>query len=135
MDLFKRFCPVLCLALALSCGLQATADGAEGTKYLTIDQYMSWEQAARARISPDGAKILYTRSAVDVMEDRWVPAIWVMEADGSGKRFVANGGGAQWSTDSKNIAYVARGAEGKPQIFRYAADGGGRPARGRNAAA
>jgi Tol biopolymer transport system component len=35
----------------------------------------------------------------------------------------------KWSPDSRWIAYVANGSDGRPAIYRTRADGGGRPAR------
>jgi Tol biopolymer transport system component len=54
------------------------------------------------RFSPDGRRIVFARSAKQYVYD-----LWVMNADGSGQRRLAAGGGAPaWSPDSRRIAYV-----------------------------
>ena len=43
------------------------------------------------RFTPDGKSIVFTREWVNKMEDRWDSEIWIMNADGSKKRFLARG--------------------------------------------
>ena len=57
------------------------------------------------RFSPDGRRIVFTRSPKQYMYEPWV-----MNADGSGQRRLAAGGSAPaWSPDSRRIAYVTAG--------------------------
>ena len=54
------------------------------------------------RFSPDGRRIVFSRSPKQYMYD-----LWVMNADGSGQRRLAAGGSVPaWSPDSRRIAYV-----------------------------
>ncbi len=101
-------------ALWLGAGVYANSD------VLTAKHWLNWERAADARIAPDGDTILYTRSRVDAMKDRWAREIWAMDLDGGRHRFVTNGSGVQWSPSGDRIAYIAADSDGKPQIFvRY----------------
>ena len=84
---------------------------------LTVDHFMDFERVGDPQISPDGSQIVYTRSRVDKMADRWESELWVMNADGSRKRFLLKGSGATWSPDGARIAYMAPAAPGGPQIF------------------
>ncbi|MEU0553892.1 hypothetical protein [Dactylosporangium sp. NPDC006015] len=73
------------------------------------------EVNARPRFNPDGTKLAYLHNNT----------VWVMNADGSGKRQVSDrvSGGASWSPDGKWIAYAALSCTGGPGVFRVAADG------------
>ncbi len=51
------------------------------------------------------------------MNDRWRTSLWIMNADGTHDRFLADGSGAQWSPDGKRIAYVAEGKPAGDKIF------------------
>ena len=50
--------------------------------------------------SPNKEKIAFTRSVNNVL------SIWVINADGSGERRLADGGGAVWSPDGSRLAFV-----------------------------
>ncbi len=89
----------------------------EGANSLTVADYLDLERVADPQVSPDGTKILYTRSWVDRMEDRWQSAIWIMDADGSRNRFLTKGSRARWSADGTRIAYLAEGEPSGTQIF------------------
>ena len=38
---------------------------------LTTEHYLNWERVSDAQISPDGSRIVYTRQAVNQLEDKW----------------------------------------------------------------
>jgi dipeptidyl aminopeptidase/acylaminoacyl peptidase len=84
---------------------------------LAIAKYLDYETVGDPRISPDGSQLVYTRRHVDVMNDRWKSSLWIMNADGSRNRFLAEGSGAVWSPDGRRIAYLADGEPKGSQIF------------------
>lgn len=84
---------------------------------LTVNHYLNWERVSDPQISPDGSTIVYTRSYVNQMEDRWESELWVMNADGSKHRFLAKGSSPRWSPDGTRIAYLAQGEPKGTQIF------------------
>ena len=71
---------------------------------LTVNHYLDWEQVAEPQISPDGARIVYTRRWVNKVDDRWDAGLWIMNADGSKNRFLVKGSNARWSPDGTRIA-------------------------------
>jgi dipeptidyl aminopeptidase/acylaminoacyl peptidase len=91
---------------------------ATGDTLLTVAHYLDLEQVGDPQVSPDGKTIVYTRSWVDKINDRWESSVWIMNADGSKNRFLLKGGGAIWSPDGSRIAYIGE-AQGltHPQIF------------------
>jgi dipeptidyl aminopeptidase/acylaminoacyl peptidase len=84
---------------------------------LTNDHYFDFERASNAQISPDGARIVYTRQQANKIEDRWDSSLWIMNADGSQHRFLSKGSDPRWSSDGKRILYIADGEPRGPQIF------------------
>ena len=87
------------------------------TKKLTLEMYLDLESVSNPQISPDGARIVYTRGWVDKMNDRRESSIWIMNADGSKNHFLVDGSGPLWSPDGTRIAYTARGEPEGSQIF------------------
>ena len=84
---------------------------------LTVDHFLDMERVGSPQISPDGSQIVFTRSRVDKMADRWQSELWIMNADGSRKRFLTKGSGPRWSPDGTRIAYLAPADPGEAQIF------------------
>jgi dipeptidyl aminopeptidase/acylaminoacyl peptidase len=84
---------------------------------LTNDHYFDLERLSNAQISPDGARIVYTRQQANKIEDRWDSSLWIMNADGSQHRFLTKGSDPRWSSDGKRILYIADGEPRGPQIF------------------
>jgi dipeptidyl aminopeptidase/acylaminoacyl peptidase len=84
---------------------------------LTVNHYLDYETVGEARISPDGKQVIYTRRWVDKQRDQWETALWIVNADGSGNRFLTKGANAVWSPDGMRIAYLADGEPRGSQIF------------------
>jgi dipeptidyl aminopeptidase/acylaminoacyl peptidase len=63
------------------------------------------------------------------LEDKWEPALWIVEADGTRNRFFAKGSGARWSPDSRRVLYIAEDAAARPQINVRWVDADGPPSQ------
>ena len=84
---------------------------------LTLDLYTRVEGVGSPSISPNGTTILYTRSFVDMQNDGRRSELWMMNADGTRKRKLMDGGSPSWSPDGTRIAYVTQGEPSGAQIF------------------
>ena len=112
--------PALALAAALATPAPATAQaggGDDGSRTLSLDMYLDWERVADPQISPDGSRIVYTRSWVDKLNDKWESSLWIMNPDGSRNRHLVEGSEGLWSPDGTRIAYLADGEPEGTQIF------------------
>jgi len=99
---------ILIAAISVGAGVApARAQETFSPNRLTTDHYFDLERITDAQISPDGTRVVYTRSQVNRLEDKWEPSIWIVNADGSQNRFLTKGGGARWSPDSKRLLYTA----------------------------
>ena len=79
------------------------------------------------RVSPDGKRVVYVVTSVDVEADRNTSAIWIARLDGQERpRQFTQGPNAQtpaWSPDGSSLAFVANRGEGG-QLFVAPFDGG-----------
>ena len=114
-----RFVAAWALALAFALPLSAPAAAQEtpSATLLTTQHYLDWERVSDAQISPDGQRIVYTREAVNKIEDRWDSAIWIVNADGSQNRFLLKGSNPRWASDGKRLLYLADGEPRGTQVF------------------
>ena len=76
--------------------------------------------AADPQISPDGQRIVYARTFMDIMKDHRRSNLWIINRDGSGHRPLTTGnqndGSARWSPDGTRLVYISS-ADGPAQIY------------------
>jgi dipeptidyl aminopeptidase/acylaminoacyl peptidase len=84
---------------------------------LVVSDYLDLEDVSDPQISPDGSRVLYTREWVDRQNDERASAVWIIDADGAGNRFLTEGSNARWSPDGERILFIANDDNEKPQIF------------------
>jgi hypothetical protein len=73
---------VLLAAIASLAAITAAAQETPSPTRLTNDHYFDLERVSDAQISPDGARVVYTRDQVNKIEDRWDSSLWIMNSDG-----------------------------------------------------
>ncbi|HEY2153003.1 MAG TPA: S9 family peptidase [Vicinamibacterales bacterium] len=117
---------VLSVALAGG-GVGLIAQETRSSTLLTTEHYLDWERVSDAQISPDGSRIVYTRQAVNKLEDKWESSLWIMNADGSQHRFLVKGTAARWSPDGKRLMFSAEGEPKGAQLFVRWIDAEGPP--------
>ena len=108
---------VAAIAAALVAGAALQAQETRSSTLLTTEHWLDWERVSDAQISPDGSRIVYTRQAVNKLEDKWESALWILNADGSQQRFLVKGQNARWSPDGKRLMYLAEGEPKGTQLF------------------
>ena len=98
-------------ALPLVAAAFMTNAAADDNTFLNSDVF-ELEIAADPQISPDGSRIAYARRSMDIMTDRAVSNIWIINADGRNHRPLLTGtrsfGGQTWSPDGDRLAYVTK---------------------------
>lgn len=84
--------------------------------------------ATDPQISPDGSRVAYVRMTADIMTDRELATIWLVDvATGRQTPLVAGKGShrsPRWSPDGKRLAYVSSEGEGVPQLHVLWLDSG-----------
>ena len=98
------------LSLSLSLSLLATVVIANDGIFKNTDIF-ELELAADPQISPDGSRIAYVRRSMDIMSDRSVSNIWIIDTDGDNHRPLLSGArdydSPRWSPSGDRIAYVS----------------------------
>ena len=93
--------------------------GADDKTFKNIDIF-ELEVATDTQISPDGSRIAYSRSSNDIMSDRSVSNIWIVDANGENHRPLMSGAESysspRWSPSGDRIAFVASVGERGSQI-------------------
>ena len=108
------------------------------TRKPTVDDFVDLVQVSAPRISPDGQRVLFTKSEIKKWTDnKRVQTIWIANADGSDtQQFLGSDKdrGAQWAPDGRHVAFLSTrdqqpasagaGGDNGPQIWLIRADGG-----------
>lgn len=114
-------------ALLVAAGLAAGEAAAQTTDQpgqITLDMYFDYRTASSPQISPDGEQVVYSLNHIDKKHDSRESDLWIMNADGSSRRFLVDGGSPRWSPSGDRLAYVASGDPDGAQIFvRHMDDG------------
>ncbi|MCC5932588.1 MAG: S9 family peptidase [Cyclobacteriaceae bacterium] len=115
MNIFQRLS--LVLALLLLSYQHSLSGDKPALQYMDIFEL---QYATNPQISPDGRSIVYIRNHFDLMTDRRITNLWMIDYDGQNHYALTSGkkshGSASWSPDGKRLAYVSS-EDGSAQIF------------------
>lgn len=84
---------------------------AQAKRAVTLDDVIDLVQVSAARISPDGSRVLFTRSEIKEWKDnKRVATIWIANTDGSNQyQFLGSDKdrAPQWSPDGNQVAFLS----------------------------
>ena len=128
LPVFRFALVMFCATLALSAVPPALAQPAAP---FTINDLIALERLSEPAVSPDGARIVFTRSSLDAAANRRRTDLWIVNADGSGLRQLttdpASDTSAVWARDGAGV-YFLSSRSGSSQVWRVP-PGGGEPAQ------
>ena len=88
---------------------------------LALIDIFNYEYVADPQISPDGSRVIYVRNFKDVMTDRNLSNLWIINFDGSNNRPLTTGNQndfyPRWSHDSKKIIFKSNMADDKMKLY------------------
>lgn len=80
------------------------------------------EWASNPQISPDGQRVVYLRRGMDIMTDKRIARLWLINSDGTEHQKLTskdvNEGNPTWSPDGTRIAFTASTEQGT-ELFVY----------------
>lgn len=98
------------LRLSIVLFLMAATAIADDDVFKNIDVF-ELEVVVDPQISPDGSRIVYVRRSMDIMTDRPVSNIWIIDADGKNHRPLLSGprsySSPRWSPQGDRLAYIS----------------------------
>lgn len=101
-------------------GGQVQAEETRTYRLLTTETFFDFESLSNPSISPDGRRIVFTRSWIDKINDQTRSNIWIIEADGSRLRQLTSGDWKDtspvWSPDARKLAFISD-REGREQLY------------------
>ena len=95
-------------------------------KFENLDVF-ELQYARDPQISPDGSKLVYIRTKMDIMKDGKSSSLWIMNSDGTNHQkltsLVKNESNPRWSPDGKRISFISNSGDGNgSEIFIYWVD-------------
>ena len=88
---------------------------------LELTDVFNMEFVSDPQISPDGSKVIYVRNFKDIMTDRNLSNLWIVNFDGSNNRPLTTGNHndyyPRWSHDGKKIIFKSNMADEKMKLY------------------
>jgi acylaminoacyl-peptidase len=110
-----------------SFALQVQISQAASLPVFAAEDVFEMEYANDPQVSPDGARVAYVRTSMDIMTDQARRTIWVVDSNGDNHRPLVSGSGnfssPRWSPSGDRLAYLSN-RDGKTQLFVQWLDGG-----------
>ncbi|MEL7218870.1 MAG: DPP IV N-terminal domain-containing protein, partial [Pseudomonadota bacterium] len=104
-----RYIPTFALIFA---GFASSASAQDEPRLFSAEDVFELEWADQPEISPDGNQAVYVRRSNDIMADRTVSQVWLVNLDGSlHEPLLADGKSYQsprWSPDGSRLAFTSR---------------------------
>ncbi len=94
---------------------------AQVSSNLELTDIFNMEYVSDPQISPDGSMIIYVRNFKDIMTDKNLSNLWMINFDGSQNRPLTIGNHndfyPRWSHDGKKIIFKSNMADGKMKLY------------------
>ncbi len=95
---------------------------------LELLDIFNMEYVSDPQISPDGKQIIYVRNFKDIMTDRNLSNLWIINSDGSGNHALTTGNqndnSPVWSHDGTKIVYKSNKDDDKTKLYLMDVDTG-----------
>ncbi|HKJ48995.1 MAG TPA: hypothetical protein VJ973_07890, partial [Christiangramia sp.] len=108
------------LLFALLFNVATSVQSHENSELQLLDIY-DYEYVSDPQISPNGKKIVYVRNFKDIMTDKNLSNLWIVNSDGSQNRPLTTGNhndmSPKWSPDGKKLVFRSNMQDDKTKLF------------------
>ena len=88
---------------------------------LELTDIFNMEYISEPQISPDGSQVVYVRNFKDIMTDKNLSNLWIINFDGTKNRPLTTGNqndvAPKWSNDGTRIVFKSNMQDGKTKLF------------------
>jgi acylaminoacyl-peptidase len=88
---------------------------------LELSDIFNLEYVSEPRVSPDGTRVLYVRNFKDIMTDRNLSNLWIVNSDGSNHRPLTTGNhnvaSPRWSHDGSKVAFLSNQGDNTMKLY------------------
>ncbi len=107
--------------------LSAPTVAQQGSRAMTVDDFLSIRIVGDPQLSPDGSLIAFTVTTPSLSDDRNVSRLWLHNLANGTTRELTRGAGSdqspRWARDGRTLAFLST-RTGTPQVWRIRTDGG-----------
>jgi dipeptidyl aminopeptidase/acylaminoacyl peptidase len=118
------------LVIATAClafGTVSAALAAADNHPFGVRDLVAFDRLAEPKVSPDGRRIVFTVSSLDLDANKRRTDLWLVGTDGSGRRELthneASDSAGTWSPDGRTIYFLST-RSGSSQVWKLSLDGG-----------
>jgi dipeptidyl aminopeptidase/acylaminoacyl peptidase len=119
--------PAMLLALLVSAAATMAAAQAAESHLFSVQDMIAMDRISDPQVSPDGKRIAFVVSALDLPANKRRTDLYLVSADGTGMRRLTSHEAAdsspRWSPDGRTLYFLST-RSGSSQIWRLSLDGG-----------
>ncbi len=118
----KKLISISLFILTIFSSVRVNSQTAQDLKSnLELTDIFDMEYVSDVQISPNGDKIIYVRTFMDIMSDKYYSNLWLINSDGTNNRQLTQGNNRDyapvWSHDGSKIVFLSNQKDEKVKLY------------------